>query len=50
MQFHVSDLDQSWKGSREEWARQYLKMMNFTLDPFVCLLTLMVSTTMMKNL
>ena len=25
IQFHVSDLDQSWKGSREEWARHYLK-------------------------
>ncbi len=26
VQFHVSDLDQSWKGSREEWARHYLKV------------------------
>ena len=26
VQFHVSDLDQSWKGTREEWARHYLKV------------------------
>ena len=25
IQFHVCDLDQSWKGSHEEWARRYLK-------------------------
>ena len=25
IQFHVSDLDQSWKQTREEWARKYLK-------------------------
>lgn len=26
VQFHVSDLDQSWEGTREEWARHYLKV------------------------
>ena len=26
IQFHVYDLDQTWKGNREEWARQYLKI------------------------
>ena len=26
LQFHVRDLDQSWKGTREEWARHYLKV------------------------
>ena len=26
IQFHVCDLDQSWKGTREEWARYYLKV------------------------
>lgn len=26
VQFHVRDLDQSWKGTREEWARHYLKV------------------------
>lgn len=26
VQFHVCDLDQSWKGTREEWARHYLKV------------------------
>lgn len=26
IQFHVCDLDQSWKGTREEWARTYLKI------------------------
>ncbi|MBQ8968821.1 MAG: HincII family type II restriction endonuclease [Bacteroidaceae bacterium] len=26
VQFHVCDLDQSWQGSREEWARVYLSM------------------------
>lgn len=26
IQFHVCDLDQSWKGTREEWARQYIKV------------------------
>lgn len=26
IQFHVCDLDQIWKGNREEWARQYLKI------------------------
>ena len=26
IQFHVSNLDQSWMGSREEWARHYLKV------------------------
>jgi len=25
IQFHVCDLDQSWYGTREEWARQYLR-------------------------
>ncbi len=25
IQFHVSDLDQSWNKSRENWARQYLR-------------------------
>ncbi len=25
IQFHVCKLDQSWKGTREEWARNYLK-------------------------
>lgn len=26
VQFHVCDLDQSWKASMEEWARHYLKV------------------------
>ena len=26
IQFHVCDLDQSWKGSMEEWARHYIKI------------------------
>ena len=26
VQFHVCDLDQSWSGNREEWARHYLKV------------------------
>ncbi|MCM1313328.1 MAG: HincII family type II restriction endonuclease [Bacteroides sp.] len=26
VQFHVCDLDQSWQGSREEWAIHYLKV------------------------
>lgn len=26
LQFHVCDLDQSWKGTREEWARHYIKI------------------------
>lgn len=26
VQFHVCDLDQSWKGTREEWARHYLRV------------------------
>lgn len=26
IQFHVCDLDQSWKRSKEEWAREYLKV------------------------
>lgn len=26
VQFHVCDLDQSWQGTREEWARHYLKV------------------------
>lgn len=26
LQFHVRDLDQSWNGTREEWARHYLKV------------------------
>ena len=26
VQFHVCDLDQTWKGNREEWARHYLKV------------------------
>lgn len=26
VQFHVCELDQSWKGTREEWARHYLKV------------------------
>lgn len=26
IQFHVCNLDQSWKGTREEWARHYLKV------------------------
>lgn len=26
IQFHVSDLDQTWNASMEEWARRYLKM------------------------
>ena len=26
VQFHVCDLDQSWRGNREEWARHYLKV------------------------
>lgn len=26
VQFHVSNLDQSWKGTKEEWARHYLKV------------------------
>lgn len=26
IQFHVSDLDQSWKRSREEWAHEYIKV------------------------
>lgn len=26
IQFHVCDLDQSWEGTREEWARQYIKV------------------------
>ena len=26
IQFHVADLDQSWKGTREEWAREYIKV------------------------
>lgn len=25
IQFHVCDLDKSWQGTREEWARCYLK-------------------------
>lgn len=25
IQFHVSELDQSWNGTREQWARHYLK-------------------------
>lgn len=25
IQFHVNELDQSWTGDREKWARQYLK-------------------------
>lgn len=25
LQFHVADLDQSFRGSKEEWARQYLR-------------------------
>ncbi|PCH78404.1 MAG: hypothetical protein COB98_00450 [Flavobacteriaceae bacterium] len=25
LQFHVSSLDQSFRGTREEWAREYLK-------------------------
>ena len=25
IQFHVCELDQTWTGSREEWARKYLK-------------------------
>ena len=25
VQFHVCDLDQTWKGTKEEWARNYLK-------------------------
>lgn len=25
IQFHVCDMDQSWEGTREEWARHYLK-------------------------
>lgn len=26
IQFHVCDLDQSWEGTREEWAKNYLKV------------------------
>lgn len=26
IQFHVCDLDQSWQGNRDEWARHYLKV------------------------
>lgn len=26
VQFHVCELDQSWNGNREEWARHYLKV------------------------
>lgn len=26
IQFHVSDLDQSFKGSIREWAKEYLKI------------------------
>lgn len=26
IQFHVSELDQSWTGSVEEWAYQYIKV------------------------
>ena len=26
IKFHVSELDQSWTGNREKWARQYLKI------------------------
>lgn len=26
IQFHVSDLDQNWSGTQEEWARHYLKV------------------------
>lgn len=26
IQFHVCDLDQSWKGTREKWAREYLRV------------------------
>ena len=25
IQFHVCDLDQSWSGTREEWARRYIE-------------------------
>ncbi len=25
IQFHVCDLDQSWEGTRKEWAVEYLK-------------------------
>ena len=47
VQFHVCDLDQNWKGTREEWAREYLKvfvtsakarcqkMMNMYVTPFL---------------
>lgn len=26
IQFHIADLDQSWKGTREQWAREYIKV------------------------
>ena len=26
VQFHVSELDQSWNGTREDWARHYIKI------------------------
>lgn len=26
IQFHVSELDQSFKGNLKEWAKEYLKM------------------------